>query len=84
MSLREKLEALPVKTNNVVCQLCAVLEGLEDEDRVALVGAINTPVTSPRRVSDKDICDLLRAEGWQVSANSVYRHRRNHPERFDV
>lgn len=84
MSLKEKLANRPAKINNAVCQLCVVLEALDDEDRVALVGAINAPMSSPRRVSDRDIAELLREEGWDVSSNSVYRHRRNHPERFDV
>jgi hypothetical protein len=78
MSITDKLSsAVPVKAGKS-CFMCAVLEELKEEDRKAIVDAMLVPIADLKRITDRQIADILQSEGYDVSPNSVYRHRRNH------
>jgi len=78
MSITDKLtSAVPNKAGKG-CGLCAVLEQLSKEDREAIIQTLSISVTDPRRITDRQIADILQSEGYDISPNSVYRHRRNH------
>ena len=78
MSITDKLaSAVPVKAGKS-CAMCAVLEDLKKEDREAIVEAMLVPISEPKRITDRQLADILQSEGYDISPNSVYRHRRNH------
>ena len=78
MSITDKLaSAVPNKAGKG-CGMCSVLEQLSEEDKQAIISAMAVPVTSQQRITDKQIADILKSEGYEVSHNSVYRHRQNH------
>jgi predicted HAD superfamily hydrolase len=78
MSITEKLtSAVPSKAGKG-CGMCSVLEQLNDEDRVAIISAMRVPITVQQRITDRQIADILQSEGYEISHNSVYRHRQNH------
>jgi hypothetical protein len=51
---------------------------LNEEDRESIKNALAVPVTDQLRITDKQIAEILKSEGYDVSFNSVYRHRQNH------
>lgn len=78
MSIADKLDgAMPNKFGKS-CGLCAILEQLSEEDKEAIIQTLSIPVTDPQRITDRQIADILQSEGYEISPNSVYRHRRNH------
>jgi hypothetical protein len=78
MSITDKLaNAVPVKVGKS-CAMCSVLEQLKKEDREAIVEAMLVPISEIRRITDRQLADILQSEGYDISPNSVYRHRRNH------
>lgn len=81
MSITNKLaSAVPIKTGKT-CSMCSILPQLKDEDREAILSAMSIPMTEPRRITDRQIADILQSEGYDISPNSVYRHRRNHMDK---
>jgi hypothetical protein len=78
MSITDKLaSAVPSKAGKG-CGMCTVLEQLSEEDKKSIINAMAFPMNHPQRITDKQIADILRSEGYDVSHNSVYRHRQNH------
>lgn len=78
MSIADKLDSVMPNKFGKGCGLCAVLEQLSKEDREAIIHTLSIPVTDPQRITDRQIADILQSEGYDVSPNSVYRHRKNH------
>ena len=78
MSITDKLAGtVPVKAGKS-CAMCAVLEQLKVEDKEAIINAMSVHISEPKRITDRQIADILQSEGYDISPNSVYRHRRNH------
>ncbi len=78
MSITNKLaSAIPSKAGKG-CAMCSVLAQLTDTDKEAIISAMTVPVTEIQRITDRQIADILQSEGYDISPNSVYRHRRNH------
>ena len=78
MSITDKLaSAVPSKAGKG-CGMCSVLEQLSEEDKQAIISAMSAPMSDLQRITDKQISDILKSEGYDVSHNSVYRHRQNH------
>lgn len=81
MSLADKLKNVEPVINKSRCGVCFVLSQLNEEDAKALMEAMAIPLDSPARITDRQISEVLKTEGHEVSSNSVYRHRQNHMER---
>lgn len=81
MSLVDKLASLEPKINRARCGVCMVLENVDKKEADLLNELMSVPVGSPTRITDKQLSDVLRSEGYEVSSNSVYRHRQNHMEK---
>jgi hypothetical protein len=78
MSIVDKLASVVPNRSGKGCGACLVLEQLKDEDREAIIAAMSVPVSDQRRITDRQIADILKSEGYDVSTNSLYRHRQNH------
>ena len=78
MSITDKLASVVPNRAGKGCGMCAVLEQLSDEDKKAIIGALSVPASDQLRITDKQIADVLKSEGYDISPNSVYRHRQNH------
>jgi hypothetical protein len=61
--------------------MCAVLEQLNDQDKEAIISTLSIPTNDPQRITDKQIAEILKSEGYEISPNSVYRHRQNHMDK---
>ncbi len=81
MSLADKLKNVEPITNKSRCAVCFTLSQLSEADASALNDALKIPVDSPSRITDRQISEVLKSEGHDVSSNSVYRHRQNHLEK---
>lgn len=78
MSITDKLaSAVPNKAGKG-CGMCSILAQLKDEDREAIVSAMSVPINDQQRITDRQIAEILQSEGYEISFNSVYRHRQNH------
>lgn len=78
MSITDKLaSAVPNKAGKG-CGMCSVLMQLNEEDKQSILDALAVPVTDQFRITDKQIAEILKSEGYDISFNSVYRHRQNH------
>jgi hypothetical protein len=78
MSITDKLSsAIPSKAGKG-CAMCLVLEQLSDKDRSSIISAMRVPANHLERITDRQIAEILQSEGYEVSLNSVYRHRNNH------
>lgn len=81
MSIADKLaSAVPSKAGKG-CGMCSVLEQLDDQDREAIVNTLSIPASDPQRITDRQISEILKSEGYDISPNSVYRHRNNHMDK---
>ena len=81
MSITDKLaSAVPTKSGKG-CSMCSILEQLNDQDKEAIISAMSVPATDQLRITDKQITDVLKSEGYDISPNSVYRHRQNHMDK---
>ena len=81
MSIADKLaSAVPSKAGKG-CGMCSVLEQLDDQDREAIVNTLSIPASDPQRITDRQISEILKSEGYDISLNSVYRHRNNHMDK---
>jgi hypothetical protein len=81
MSITDKLaSAVPNKAGKG-CGMCSVLMQLSEEDKQAIVSAMAVPITEQQRITDKQIAEILKSEGYDISFNSVYRHRQNHMDK---
>lgn len=81
MSIADKLaSAVPSKAGKG-CGMCSVLEQLDDQDRKAIVNTLSIPASDPQRITDRQISEILKSEGYDISPNSVYRHRQNHMDK---
>jgi hypothetical protein len=58
--------------------MCSILAQLKDEDREAIISAMSVPISNQQRITDRQIAEILQSEGYEISFNSVYRHRQNH------
>ena len=87
----ENILAAPslVTTNSVVTELLKrkildrdiSVDEIVEEDKQAIIGAMSIPMSDLQRITDKQIANILKSEGYDVSHNSVYRHRQNHLRR---
>jgi site-specific recombinase XerC len=81
MSITDKLaSATPTKAGKG-CGMCSVLEQLNKEDTEAIIQTLSIPANDPQRITDRQISEILKSEGYEVSLNSVYRHRQNHMDK---
>jgi hypothetical protein len=81
MSITDKLaSAVPNKAGKG-CGMCSVLEQLGNEDKEAIINTMSIPASDPQRITDRQISEILKSEGYDVSPNSVYRHRQNHMDK---
>jgi len=78
MSITDKLASAVPNRAGKGCGMCSVLEQINEEDKQAIIGAMSIPMNDLQRITDKQISDILKSEGYDVSHNSVYRHRQNH------
>ena len=78
MSISDKLASAVPNRAGKGCGMCSVLEQLSEEDKQAIIGAMSIPMNDLQRITDKQIANILKSEGYDVSHNSVYRHRQNH------
>ncbi len=81
MSITDKLASVAPNKSGKGCTMCSVLEQLKDEDRKAIVSVLRMPINHPQRITDRQIAEILQSEGYDISHNSVYRHRQNHMDR---
>lgn len=81
MSIADKLASVaPIKSGKA-CSMCSILDQLNKEDKEAIIGAMSIPISDPQRITDRQIADILKSEGYEISPNSVYRHRQNHMDK---
>lgn len=81
MSIIDKLNNVePVRTGKT-CALCSILLQLNDEDKNAILSALSMPVTLSKRITDRQISNILKSEGYEISCASVFRHRQNHMDK---
>jgi hypothetical protein len=81
MSITDKLaSAVPSKAGKG-CGMCSVLEQLDNQDREAIISTLSIPANDPQRITDRQISEILKSEGYDISPNSVYRHRNNHMDK---
>lgn len=78
MSIIDKLASAIPNRAGKGCAMCSVLAQLNDQDKEAIISAMSVPVTELQRITDRQIADILQSEGYEISFNSVYRHRQNH------
>lgn len=78
MSLLDRLENLEPQPNRSHCNVCTLLEHLDDKERQAVIDVMAAPINSPARITDKQLSDALKGEGYPISSTMVYRHRKNH------
>ena len=78
MSITDKLASAVPNRSGKGCAMCSILMQLEQEDREAIIGAMAVPVNELHRITDRQIADILNSEGYNITHNSVYRHRQNH------
>lgn len=71
MSLADALESHRNVHKGPRCQMCMLVKGLPESDRVALVKALADPV-----YSTASIARALRSEGHDIGRHSVDRHRK--------
>jgi hypothetical protein len=71
VSLANRLTQTPRGKQGSVCRVCRFLIDLPKSDSATLRAALEGDV-----YTHKQIADALTAEGWEVSALSVGRHRR--------
>lgn len=71
MSLRGELAKMNPAVGGLVCNLCDVLPALSDEDRSALLEALDS-----RAFHATMIAKALDSIGQPVSVGSIRRHRR--------
>lgn len=81
MSLLDKLTSLEPQINRARCAVCSLLEVLDEKEAEVLSDLIAVPVGSPTRITDRQLSDVLKSEGYVVSSNSIFRHRQNHLEK---
>jgi len=78
MSITDKLASAVPNRAGKGCGMCFLLEQLNDQDKQAIISAMSVPSNDQQRITDKQIADILKSEGYDISHNSVYRHRQNH------
>jgi hypothetical protein len=78
MSITDKLASAVPNRAGKGCAMCSILAQLNDQDKEAIISAMSVPVTELQRITDRQIADILQSEGYEISFNSVYRHRQNH------
>jgi hypothetical protein len=78
MSITDKLSSAVPNRAGKGCGMCSVLMQLNEEDKQSIISALAVPASDQQRITDKQIADILKSEGYDVSYNSVYRHRQNH------
>lgn len=78
MSLLDKLQNVEPESSRAYCRMCLVLEALEPTERKVLMEVLAVPTRELNRINDQQISKILKSEGYEVSSNSVYRHRKNH------
>ncbi len=81
MSIANKLASAVPNKSGKGCGMCAVLEQLNDQDKEAIISTLSIPTNDPQRITDKQIAEILKSEGYEISPNSVYRHRQNHMDK---
>lgn len=81
MSISNKLASAVPNRAGKGCAMCSVLAQLNEEDREAIISAMAVPVTELQRITDRQISDILNSEGYEITHNSVYRHRQNHMDK---
>lgn len=71
MSLRETINTTCFVKKGPTCSMELVIKVLDDDDVLALVGALNNP-----QITGRAIAQALRIEGHNVRDATVQRHRR--------
>lgn len=78
MSILDKLAAVELTKTRTRCGMCVALESVPDEERAALESTLQIPTHSAFRVTDRQLSEILRSEGYDVSPSVIFRHRQNH------
>jgi hypothetical protein len=68
MSLEKSIEEF--KHNNGVCPFAKLINNLNDEDKKALLKALDN------KVPDVTLASALRKEGWRIAEISIAQHRK--------
>ena len=76
MSLADRLEGLDPPRSGRPCSVGSVLARLPEGDRVALVAALSVPKDDPRRLSNRQISEALKSEGFDIHTKTVETHRK--------
>ena len=76
MTLADRLEGLDPSRHGKPCSLGSLLARLPDGDRVALLAALSVPKDDPRRLSNRQISEALKSEGFDIHTKTVETHRK--------
>jgi len=68
MSLEKSIEEF--KHNSGVCPFAKLINNLNDEDKKALLKALDN------KVPDVTLASALRKEGWRIAEISIAQHRK--------
>ena len=78
MSITDKLASAVPNKSGKGCGMCSVLKQLNKEDKEAIIKTMSIPTNDPQRITDRQISEILKSEGYDISPTTVYRHRQNH------
>jgi hypothetical protein len=71
MGLKDALAANAVTKKGPVCTACTAINMMSEDDRADLQVALDDPVYTSMGISR-----ALKAEGYEVSGQTIQRHRR--------
>ena len=71
MSLAKRIAEYEKPKIGGTCTTCAAINEANDEDRAALVAAMDDP-----RISNAGLARILREEGFHVGESALRRHRK--------
>jgi hypothetical protein len=76
MSLSERLLEVEPPSFGLPCGISEVQRKMNEDDKAALEGVMSVGPESPKRLSNRQIQNILFSEGYEVSYSSVSLHRR--------
>lgn len=76
MTLADRLASAPRTSKSNVCRMAFIVGDLSEKDRQALQAALALPSGHPDRISNSEIAEALRQEGYNVHSKTVENHRR--------
>lgn len=71
MSLAKRIAEYEKPKIGGVCSTCTVISEANDEDKAALLAAMDDP-----RISNAGLSRILREEGYEIGDSALRRHRK--------